>query len=371
MDQIPSEQWVVGFEGDRQIVVSRLGWFRRIFSRPQRFVKRFYQQVYELKIEDWSFSLESLRLGSLCIIEVMISVRFQPTLKFAREHLENIADLGGYIRSHYQVLLQDAAEQELRNLDGNAWLNLDYAIIEQRIENIIQELLALREIQCRSRCTLNTVLTDSASLDEQVVALDPRYRGVYIELQKRRRELNQQLERERCEQEIYRRQLRLQHEERLLELARQEENVRNALREQESERMRNELSAAEEREREQYESELRLREERIQHEAGLNQMQLESELAERNRRVQAMDDVEKHLQKEIEFLALERQRLLLEEEIHDVKIAKAKGLIINAKRRFPLGEDQKNWGASPDAEISQGLLKEPMKTENHSEHDTR
>jgi hypothetical protein len=55
----------------------------------------------------------------------------------------------------------------------------------------------------------------------------------------------------------------------------------------------------------------------------------------------ALDDVELHLRREIELLALERQRLGLEEEIHDVRVARAKGWVINARRRFAQEEAQR------------------------------
>jgi hypothetical protein len=357
MDQDRDWHWEAGFEGDRRIVVSRFGPFRRVFPRPKRFLKRFYHHVHELLIEDWSFPLEPLRLGPLCTIEANLSIRFQPTVKFAREHLECIADFGGHIRTHYRALLQDAAEQVLGSLEAGDWLDRGYAEVERRIENVVHELLAMRDIQSRSRCTIETAFVDAEDLEEHAATVDPRYRGIYNELLKRRRESLLQLERERCAREAYERQLKLQHEERMAELARKEAELLRLRQVQETEQIRAEMSVEEMRAREQYDSELRLREERILHESRLKQIELETELAERQRRAEAMNDVENHLRREIEFLALERQRLLLEEEIHDVKVAKAKGWIINAKRRFPLGESQDNLPPQ-DAEIAGGSGKE-------------
>jgi L-ribulose-5-phosphate 3-epimerase UlaE len=71
--------------------------------------------------------------------------------------------------------------------------------------------------------------------------------------------------------------------------------------------------------------------------ANLRKLEMEADVDEKNRRAQTMDDMDAHLRREIELLAMERQRLLLEEEIREVKVAKAKGWVINAKRRFPLG----------------------------------
>lgn len=333
-------RWEAGFEGDRRVVVSVLGPYRRIFPRPQHFVRRFYHRVYELKIEDWQIPLEPLKLGDLCTIEATLSVRFQPTIKYAHANPDHIADLGGYIRANYQTLLQDAAEHELRQLN-QAGLDNCNVLMERRIETVVNELLAVRDIQCRAQCTIQTVFADLDKIEEHAETIDSKHSGIYLELIRRRRELNERLVREHYERETNERKLRLEHEQRMLELMQRETELRKLQRDHEAEHVRAELTAEETRAAEQYDSEVRLREARIHHETRLKQLELEADLAEKSRRAGALDDVENQLKREIELLALERQRLLLEEEIRDVKIAKAKGWVINAKRRFPLGESQK------------------------------
>jgi len=347
-----SLHWEAGFEGDRRVVVSVLGPYRRLFPRPKGFVRRFYHRVYELKIEDWQIPLESLRLGALCTIEAELSIRFQPTVKYARENLDRIADLGGYIRTHYRTLLQDAAEQELRQLE-QAEIEDNHARMERRIENAVNELLAMRDIQCRTRCTIRTVFADPETLEDPAETIGSKHNGIYLELIRRRRQLNERLAREHFEREANERRIKLEHEERMLELMRREVELRRAQRDHEAEHVRAELTAEETRAAEQYDSEVRLREARILHETRLKQMELDADLAEKARRAGALDNAEDQLKREIELLALERQRLLLEEEIRDVKIAKAKGWVINAKRRFPLGENPKALNPQ-DAGIPQG-----------------
>lgn len=340
------QRWEAGFEGDRRVVVSRIGPFKRVFARPKRYSQRFYHQVYELNIGDWEIPLEAPRLGPLCSVSIGLTVRFQPTLKFAQEHLDHIDDLGGYIRANYQTLLQDAAEQELRSLESTEWLEegRDHGEVEQRIENIVHELLALRDIQSRARCHIETQFANPENLDELATTADAKHTGIVLELLRRRRETAERLAREHYERQALEHQLKLEHEQRMLDLLNKEAELRRLKQQQETEQVRMELAADETRYSEQIDSEVRLREERIRHEARLRQMELEADLAEKNLRTEALTDVEHHLRREIELLALERQRLMLEEEIHDVKVARAKGWVLNAKRRLSLGE-----GEDPEA----------------------
>jgi hypothetical protein len=343
--------WEAGFEGDRRVVVSRIGPFRRVFPRPKGYSRRFYHRVYELGIEDWGLTPEPPNLGPLCTLEASLAIRFQPTLKFAQEHLDHIDDLGRHIRTSYQTLLQDAAELELRALESTDWLDHGHGPLERRIENIVHELLAIRDIQSRCRCHIEAKFASPETLDEHAAASDAKHHGIVLELLRRRREAAERLARENYERQVLEHKLKLEHEERMLELLHQEAELRRLKQERETELVRADLAADETRYSEQIDSEVRLREERIRHEARLRQMELEADLREKSLRAEAISDVETHLRREIELLAMERQRLALEEEIHDVKVARSRGWVIGGKRRFPLGEDQNN--ARPvDAEIT-------------------
>jgi hypothetical protein len=343
--------WEAGFEGDRRVVVSRLGPFRRVFARPKGYSKRFYHDVHELAIEDWRLPLETPSLGPLCTLDAGLTIRFQPTLKFAQEHLDRIGDLGSLIRTSYQTLLQDAAELELRALESAEWLERGHTELERRVENIVHELLAIRDIQSRCRCRIETRFAPPDALEQHAASTDSKHNGIVLELLRRRRETAERMARETYRQQVLEHQLKLEHEETMLELLRKEADVRRLKLERETEQVRADLAADETRYSEQIDSEIRLREERIKHEARLRQMELEADLREKSLRAEAINDVETHLRREIELLAMERQRLALEEEIHDVKVARSRGWVIGAKRRFPLGDDQNNV-RPVDAEIS-------------------
>jgi hypothetical protein len=335
-------RWLAGFEGDRRVVVARLGPYRRIFPRPQHYVRRFHHRVHELTIEDWRLPLESPQLGPLCRIEASLTIRFQPTLEFAREHLEHIGALTDYIRTQYQTLLQDAAEVELQALKSCQWMEQGHEPLEQKIEDLIHELLAIRDIQSRCRCRIEAVFTGiDRDLDEDLASTDPHRSGMAQQILKRQREAAERVVRERLEQDLLENRLKLEQQERMLNLLKHETELLRRRQEQESAMAREELLGEEARQSERLGSEIRLRQARILHENDLKRLELEGALEEKQQNAAAIGDVHAHLQKEVELLAMERQRLTLEEEIHAIKKARSHGWMGGVKSRF-LGTEEQN-----------------------------
>jgi hypothetical protein len=341
--QADDEIWEAGFEGGRSVVVSRLGPWLRVSPRPQRHSRRFWQQIHELPIRDWRIVLEPLRLGSFCQIAASLNIRFQPTLRYARAHPEHLPELDQHIRASHEALLKDVAEQHLRILESDTrWLEHGYTDVERAIARDVNESLAVRDIQCRSRCHVEARFDLPAEPDPRSTAPWSRHRAIYLELLRRQHESEAAFDHAQAERSLAEQRRKLQRERELLELAQQREELRKRQLEREIERLRAELAAEETRLADQRASEARLSEEQIRHTARLRELERESDLQENTRRAAGMDDMESHLKREIELLALERQRLLLEDEVRETRLAKARGWVINAKKRFPLGE-----GANP------------------------
>ena len=339
-DYPDESRWIAGFEGDRRVVLAKIGPFRRLFVRPRDYVKRFHHRVFELVIEDWDIVLEPPSLGSLCTVTAHLSIRFQPTLAFAREHLEHLEHLGEHIRQQYRSLLKDAAEEQLRALESVSWLDQGHAQLERDIEDLIHELLAIRDIQSRCRCHVDATFADVDidQLDADIASADPTRNSIALQILQRRRDTVERVARERHEQQLMEQRLRLEQQNRLLELLKEETAL---LREQQHEQVlqaRETLLADETCEAEKIDSEIRLKRERLRHETELKRLELEANLQEKSQRSSSYHDVHEHLQREIELLAMERQRLALEEEIHKTKLARAKGWVIGARKRFPLGQ---------------------------------
>lgn len=347
------DRWSTGFEGDRRVVLARLGPYRRLFPRPRHYVKRWHHRVVDLVIEDWEIPLEPLTLGHVCTVTAKLSIRFQPTLAFAREHVEHLDHLGDHIRNQYRALLKDAAEECLRALESVSWLDQGHARLEREIEDLVHELLAIRDIQSRCRCRIEAAFADIdiERLEDDMASADPTRNAIALQILRRRRETLERVAQEKQEQLLLEQRLRLEHQARVLELLKQETALVREQQQEHIQQAREELRADELREAEKIESEVRLRRERLRLEAELKQLELDSSLHEKTQRSANYDEVHEHLKREIELLAMERQRLSLEEEIHKTRLARAKGWILGARKRFTLGQDE-DTGVAMEGQIT-------------------
>ena len=309
-------RWIAGFEGDRRVVLSQWGPWKRLFARPRDYTRKFHHRVIDLRIEDWTLRLTPPALGQLCTFSATLDIRFQPTLPFARQHLDHLDHLGNHIRSLFHPVIRDAAEEALRDLESGAWLELGHGRLERDIEDLVQELLALRDVQSRCRCRIDATFTevDPDQLNADIASTDPARNLVALQLMKRQRESQERLARERHHHYLMEQKLRLEQQSEVLELMRRETDMIKA---QESEltlKAREQLLAEESRQRERIESDVRLMRERIRLESEVKDLELQASLEEKHQRETSFPDVHGHLQREIELLAMERQRLALEDE---------------------------------------------------------
>lgn len=294
---LPVQQtWDAGFEGGRYIVFSRLGPFSRVFERPPTFKRQFWHRVYPLAIRDWTVSLTPLHLGQLCVVEAELLIRYQPTLRYVREHLEFLDDLNAHLESSLHALLQDLAEQELKRMQTeSAWLADGCDALASAIADLINEVLLLRGIRCRSQCRINPrfAAIDSVDLD----ALPPwlQQQAIYEDFLRRRRAAKERILNEQTEEVAAARQLLMAREAKLLELARAEEAQRLIRRQHELAILQAELNAEETRLHQQRLSESRRHEADASHQAELLHLQA----------VQAVQAKQAELQQQREQLAVE------------------------------------------------------------------
>ena len=326
-------RWIAGFEGDRRVVLSQWGPWKRLFARPRDYTRKFHHRVIDLRIEDWTLRLTPPALGQLCTFSATLDIRFQPTLPFARQHLDHLDHLGNHIRSLFHPVIRDAAEEALRDLESGAWLELGHGRLERDIEDLVQELLALRDVQSRCRCRIDATFTEvyPDQLNADIASTDPARNLVALQLMKRQRESQERLARERHHHYLMEQKLRLEQQSEVLELMRRETDMIKA---QESEltlKAREQLLAEESRQRERIESDVRLMRERIRLESEVKDLELQASLEEKHQRETSFPDVHGHLQREIELLAMERQRLALEDEIQKTKQTRAQGWFSNVR----------------------------------------
>lgn len=319
--------WIAGFEGDRWIVLTQLGPFQRITLKVPGQRRKPYQRFFLLAIEEWSLSLSPPPLGQLCELTATLDIRFQATLAFARQHPDHLEQLGDRVRTIYQPLILDAAEEGLRTLESGQWLEAGCADLERAIEEVIQELLALRNIQSRCHCRIDPRFKalDPEQLDADLASSDPSRNQVALRLLQQQRDAQSRIAREQHEQRLLEQRLRLEQRAEQLELLRQETDLIKAMEAEATLKVREQILADERRKAEQLQSEGRLAQERLSLETRIRAMEMQASLEEKKQREANHPDVQAHLQREIELLAMERQRLALEDEIQKTKKSRAQG----------------------------------------------
>ncbi len=294
--------WDPGFEGDRRIVVARLGPFLRLYRCPRHFVKRFYHTVYDLAIEDWTVNMEQKLLGGLCVMHVELSVRFQPTLTYVEEHFDALLDVARHIKSHYQMLLEDAIQEELLTAEANHWIPDRLTEIEHRIEDRINESLMVQHIQCRTGCRLDPVFQE---LNEEDWALDGRFRhrSAYLEVMRRHHEFRDKRNHELFRQLEHDDQTRLVHEEKVFEQQRHEEVLQLEKKKKETAQLRMLL-----------EEEEKHHAARLSHGSRLKRMERDAAMKDKAEELSEQLRGEHELQREKDKKEMERLKMVLEEE---------------------------------------------------------
>jgi hypothetical protein len=294
--------WEPGFEGDRRIVVARLGPFLRLFRCPRHFVKRFYHTVYDLAIEDWTIAMDQKLLGGLCVMHVDLSVRFQPTLTYVEEHFDALPDVARHIKSNYERLLEDAIQEELLKAEANHWIPDRLTEIEYRIEDRINESLMVQHIQCRAGCRLDPVFQE---LSEEDWALDGRFRhqSAYLEVMRRHHEFRDKRNNELFRQLEHDDQTRLVHEGKVLEQQRHEEDLQLEKKKRETAQLRMLL-----------EEEEKHHAANLSHGSRLKRMERDASMKDKAEELSEQLRSEQELQREKDKGEMERLKIVLEEE---------------------------------------------------------
>jgi hypothetical protein len=335
--------WEPGFEGDRRVVVARLGPYQRVFRQPRNYRGRFFHRVYDLPVTDWHVHFETELLSGFCTAQTTLSIRFQATVSYIERNADALSDISAHVRSRYEGLVRDAVEHPLRRAEDSGFLQRGLEPIEKDIEIAIQELLTEQGVQCRCRAGIVPLFKEPSSEEQDGSDTHFQHQAIYMEMMNRRFEFEEQrrqvLYRQREDEE----RARLEHEARLQEQQRSKEDLQRLKDRQAIEQVKAELAGEESRQRERLLSEERLLMERIEHQKRQRRIELAAEqekrseeqlqIQERIRREEEIQEIEREaarkdqeqrlhtaleaedcLHKEIELLVLERQRNELEVE---------------------------------------------------------
>lgn len=319
---LPDEQdpdWDPGFVGNSQVVVSRLGPFRRVFARPQHYRKWFFHTLYDLPLDEWEVAIPPRSLAGVCRIRTALFVRFQPAARYMATHLDSLSDPYEHVRRQFRAVVVDQAEQALRELARGDWLEEGLALTEHAVEDAVNVMLALNDIRARCRCDIDVDFITDGQQPTRVVLKDAGFYAKYREMLRRRIARELQDLQERMAQLDEKRRHHLAYREQQMELERQAQELEQRVEAGTLDEMRAKLRLEEEQQRLQRESELRRHREKLQQEADLHKETQDAELAVAHQRLGSLDTREEHIRRELDLLFMEKQRLVLLEEIRSLR----------------------------------------------------
>jgi len=271
-----SEVWDPVFDADRQLVLTKMGPYWKLFLRPEGFVKRFYHLVYPLPVENWCVTEQVKLYDGFCTIAVTLDIRFQATLKYARSNMDILSDLNRHIKTAYEDLLINLIHKELLKLSDGAWVQKGLSDIEKKISLAASEMLILQNIQSQILCTLKPSF-------EEFPDVQLAQENVYLCVLKKSFELNETQREElfRQEQEIEKQ--KQDHKQKQLDQLNRDAELERLKQAQDALNKKLLLEEQEKQLQEQFEVEKRLHAEKVKHENTLKEITLEADLQEQQK----------------------------------------------------------------------------------------
>ncbi|MFM8340705.1 MAG: hypothetical protein ACKN9F_00625 [Methylomonas sp.] len=304
VQSLENDNWIADFDADRQLVVSKLGPYKRLFLRPVKFIQRFYHQLFPLSIESWSYRKNIYLFDNFCQIDLVLELRFQPSLAYAQRNDDLLDCLNQHIKQTYNPAIDDIINRELQALDEGSWVQTGLQDIEKRIALAVCEVLIIQHIQAQAVCKIYAHFAEFPAVQ---LGKD----NVYFHVLKKSfetQELNNQ-ERNRQQrllelQELEEKQRRLEQLKQVAELELQAQAI-------EAEKNRRLLQEKQEQLVQQLEIEKHIHTEQLNHQAQLKAIEFDIELREKEQ--------QQTKQHQIEILQLKAQ-LAHDAEIEAEKI---------------------------------------------------
>ncbi|MSS75448.1 MAG: hypothetical protein EXR90_00705 [Methyloglobulus sp.] len=305
-----SQTWDPGFDGGRQIVISSLGPFQKTYQRPPDFISRFYHKTYHLPVDEWQFNSQIKLYGDFCIIDAMLTIRFQATIKYAQTNLGALPNINQNVKSRCEGLVKDAVDQELHKLANGDWVEQGLATVERRIEMHINETLTLQNVQCRALCEMLTTFSEIKNPNK----LDSRFAhdDIYLKILRKNFETQEHQNKERLRQELMLEQQRLERQQRLIDQYNQEQSLHRIEQEQAAFNLKRRLEEQERQLNEQFLIEERVHREQVYHEQNLKRMEQEAAATAQLEIQTKQLEIEQQLQQE---------RLIHQQQLKELQLA--------------------------------------------------
>lgn len=295
---ITPENWVAGFDADRQLVELKLGPLKRIFLRPDKFIKRFYHRIYPLEIETWPYRRQVQLFDDFCNIDIVLDLRFQATLEYAHRNIEMLDNINQHIQQLYAEVIEDKINQELSRLADGSWVQNGLTGHEKRIALSVCEVLTQQYIQAEAICKMSATFIDFHDVQ---LGKD----SVFLHVLKKTYEINEQKNQERLRQQRLDEQQALQAKQQELAHLKQLAEMQRQIQLQEAEAQIQLLLDKEKHIARQREVEKRLHAVQAEHEQELKTISFEMEVELQKKRDAKQRIVElERLEKDLEHQAL-------------------------------------------------------------------
>ncbi len=354
------EFWDPGFDAERRVVVSHLGPFYRLFERPENFIPRFYHRIYSLPITDWQLSIKTRLYDGFCTITTDLNIYFQATLQYAEKSQDTLSEINRQIKTRYECLIKDTVTAELSQLKDGLWVQTGLTEMERNIENVLNETLISKHIQCRVMCTLTPTflaLTDDEQLNGRFTQ-----EAIYLNVMQKNFEFREKQSLELFRQEEELEALRLEHQQKQLESIYQDDEIQRQKQAMEAAVSNRRLEEQAAQRIEQQLIETRLHQQNIVHDTQLREIELAAEIqfqedklnrlhVEKTKHEHQLREIElaaeiqfqKDQQKQLQQLELEKQLLQFD---HD-RVLKDRKKQQEAKEYV---QQHQNWLAEKDQE---------------------
>ena len=275
-NSVQDEVWESGFNVDRQVVHSKFGPYKKIFLRPEKFVKRFYHTVYPLPIEEWQCTEQIKLYDDFCTMGLILDVRFQATFKYALSNMEILSELNEHIKNAYHGLTIDIVNRELLNLSDGAWVQEGLESVEKRISIFVSEMLILQNIQSQVVCSLKPCF-------EEFPDVQFAKESVYLCVLKKSFEFNDQENEELFRQQQEQEKRKIEHKRKQLSRLDEIAEVDRKKQALDAENNMNFLKEREKIQLEQFDIKKKIHADRIKHNTELKEMTFKSQLGEKER----------------------------------------------------------------------------------------
>lgn len=275
--------WDPGFDVERRVVYAKLGPYQKIFLRPSNYHMRFYHKVYPLTVESWQLLDQREFYDGFCTICIALDIRFQATLKYVRANFELLPDINPTIKRGYEGLVRDIIDKEMLELQDGEWIDNGLVAVARSIENAVNESLMIKNIQCRTICSLKPSFKELTEAE----ALDGRFahESVYLNVLQKNFKF-----REKQNQELFRQQEQMEYEKqeqqrKQMEFLNEEDAIYRHKQMLQSENTKRQLQEKQEQLKEQHEIERRLHEEELKHKQQLRELDLETSIKEQEKQL--------------------------------------------------------------------------------------